>query len=360
VSAGITAPLLLAAARRPAGRTPVWFMRQAGRYLPEYRAIRSRHSLLSICRQPELAAEITLQPVRRLGVDAAILFADILLPLAPMGLDLGFAAGEGPVIGNPLRTAADEAALRDFEVREALAPTIEAARVVRASLAPEVALIGFAGGPFTVASYAIEGGASRHFVQTKRLMYGQGELWHRLLGRLARVTAEYLTAQIEAGAQAVQLFDSWAGALSQEDYREFVLPHTRAVFDAIRPLGAPAIHFAVGASHLLELLASAGGEVIGLDWRVPLDEGWRRVGADRGVQGNLDPAALFAPEQKLADRVRDILRRAAGRPGHIFNLGHGLLPGTPVERVSRVVELVHAASGGAAGGAGAGAGAASW
>ena len=303
VAAAPKAPFLLAAARKPAGRTPVWFMRQAGRYLPEYRAIRAKASLLEICARPDVAAEVTLQPVRRLGVDAAILFADILLPLVPMGLELRFAAGEGPVIGNPLRTPADIARLRGVNPREDLAATLETVRLVRAALEERVALIGFAGGPFTVASYAIEGGSTRHFAETKRLMYGAEEAWHDLLARLAAYTVDYLAAQVEAGAQAVQVFDSWVGCLSASDYRRFVLPHSQALFSSLRRLGVPAIHFGVGTAPLLELLAEAGGELIGIDWRTPLPEAHRRL-PDRAIQGNLDPAALLAPWEWCARETR--------------------------------------------------------
>ncbi len=340
VAAAPKAPFLLAAARRPAGHTPVWFMRQAGRYLPEYRAIRAKTSLLEICARPELAAEVTLQPVRRLGVDAAILFADILLPLVPMGLELRFAAGEGPVIGNPLRTPADIARLRAVNPREDLAATLETVRLVHAALEERVALIGFAGGPFTVASYAIEGGSSRHFAETKRLMYGAEEAWHDLLARLAAFTVDYLAAQVEAGAQAVQVFDSWVGCLSASDYRRFVLPHSQALFSSLRRLGVPAIHFGVGTAHLIETLAEAGGEIIGIDWRTPLSEARLRL-PDHAIQGNLDPAALLAPWERCARETREVLRQAGNIPGHIFNLGHGILPQTPVDTVRRVVDLVH-------------------
>lgn len=340
-SVSAEAPVLRAARGEAAGVTPVWFMRQAGRYLPEYRAIRARHSLLQICAQPDLAAEVTLQPVRRFDVDAAIIYADILLPIVPMGLDLAFAAGEGPVIANPVRGESDVARLREVEVHEALGPVLEAIRLVRAELPRRVALIGFAGAPFTVASYIIEGGSTRQFVETKRFMYGRSEAWHGLMERLQRLTAAYLAAQVEAGAQIVQVFDSWVGTLSAEDYRRFVFPHHRNLFDALRPLGVPVIHFGVGTGHLLELLREAGGDVIGLDWRTPLDEAWRRLGADCGVQGNLDPVALFAPLPELRRQVDDVLRRAAARPGHIFNLGHGILPQTPVENVRALVDLVH-------------------
>jgi uroporphyrinogen decarboxylase len=333
--------LLAAAAREPAAHTPVWFMRQAGRYLPEYRAIRERHTLLQICADPELAAEVTLQPVRRLGVDAAILFADILLPLVPMGLELTFAPGEGPVIRNPVRRAEDLARLAPVDVSDALSPVFETVGIVRGALDEQVPLIGFAGAPFTVASYAIEGGSSRHFVEVKRFMYSAPAAWSALMERLVTVLGDYLAAQVAAGAQALQLFDSWAGILSPDDYRRYVLPHSKRLFDRLSPLGVPTIHFGVDTTALLDLLCAAGGDVIGLDWRVPLDEAWVWIGADRAVQGNLDPVALFAPRPELELRVRDILRRADRRPGHIFNLGHGLLPTTPVDHVRAVVDLVH-------------------
>ncbi len=338
------APLLAAARREPASHTPVWFMRQAGRYLPEYRAIREHHTLLEIVAQPELAAEVTLQPVRRLDVDAAILFADILLPLVPMGLELEFAKGEGPVIRNPVRTAGDVMRLAPVDVHDALSSVLETVRLVRGELDDLVPLIGFAGAPFTVACYAIEGGSSKNFVEAKRLMYGAPDVWNGFMSRLVTVIGDYLTAQVEAGAQAVQVFDSWAGALSPSDYRRYVQPHSRALFERLEPLGVPTIHFGVDTATLLEPMRDAGGDVIGLDWRVPLDEGWVWIGEDRAVQGNLDPTALFAPVDELERRVRDILARAGGRPGHIFNLGHGLLPTTPVDNVRRVVDLVHEAT----------------
>jgi uroporphyrinogen decarboxylase len=334
------APLLRAARREPTDVTPVWFMRQAGRYMAEYRAIRAHHSLLEICARPALAAEVTLQPVERLGVDAAILYADILLPVVPLGLSLEFAAGEGPVIRHPVRTAADVAALRRVDAETDMGHVLEAVRLARAALADRVPLIGFAGAPFTVASYVVEGGASRHFLETKKLMYRAPDVWHALLGKLSEVLSGYLAGQIRAGAQAVQLFDSWVGTLAPGDYRAYVLPHTRAIFERLRPLGVPMIHFGVGTASLLELQRDAGGDVIGLDWTIPLDAGWKRV-PDRAVQGNLDPTALFAPRPELARRVREILARAGGRPGHIFNLGHGILPDTPVDNVRAVVDMVH-------------------
>ncbi|MEP6572060.1 MAG: uroporphyrinogen decarboxylase [Gemmatimonadota bacterium] len=335
-------PRFLRAARGQAlDATPVWFMRQAGRYLPEYRAIRARHSLLEICARPAIAAEVTLQPVTRLGVDAAILFADILLPLVPMGLELEFQAGEGPVIHNPVRTGADIDALRTVDVTEALGSVMETIRLVREQLPSDIPLIGFAGAPFTMASYAIEGGSSRTFVETKRLMYTDPDAWHRLLGGMAEVVFDYLRAQVDAGAQAIQLFDSWAGALAEQEYREFVLPHTRLIFERLKPLDVPTIHFGVGTHHMLEAMREAGGDVTGLDWRTPLEEGWRRLGPDASIQGNLDPTLLFAPLPVLRRSVIDLLARAEGRPGHIFNLGHGVLPGTPVENVRAVVDFVH-------------------
>ncbi|MEK7278222.1 MAG: uroporphyrinogen decarboxylase, partial [Chloroflexota bacterium] len=332
---------LLACRRQPVDRTPVWFMRQAGRYMAEYRALRAEHSLLDICAHPELAAEVTLQPVRALGVDAAILFADILLPLAPMGIDLEFAAGEGPVIHNPIRAADDVTALRPVDPRESLGHVLEAVRLARRELDGKIPLIGFAGAPFTLASYLIEGGSSRNYEKTKRLMVGDPQTWQALMGKLARVVADYLVAQVEAGAQAVQLFDSWVGALSPDDYREYVLPHSQLILREVSATGVPVIHFGTDTATLLPLMKEAGGDVIGLDWRTPLDWGWDQVGADSAVQGNLDPVALFAPRPELERRVRAILDQAAGRPGHIFNVGHGILPETPLENVHAVVEMVH-------------------
>ncbi len=327
--------------REPVDRTPVWFMRQAGRYMAEYRAIRARHTLLEICAQPELAAEVTLQPVNRLDVDAAIIFADILLPLVPMGIDLEFAAGEGPVIHNPVRAATDVDALRVIDPEESISNTLDAIRIVARELDGKVPLIGFAGGPFTVASYLIEGGSSRSYIRTKRLMYDAPDAWAKLMEKLAAVTARYLHAQIKAGARAVQLFDSWVGALSPYDYRTRVLPYMRGIIEQLTPLGVPVILFGTGTSGILELLAAAGSDVVGVDWRINIDEAWARIGTDRAVQGNLDPVALFAPAEEIERQVRDILDRVDNRPGHIFNLGHGILPETPVENVQRVIDLVH-------------------
>jgi uroporphyrinogen decarboxylase len=334
-------PVLLKAARRqPTPVTPVWLMRQAGRYLPEYRAMRARHSFLDLCRNPEAAAEVTLQPVRRFPIDAAILFADILLIVEPLDVGLEFARGEGPVIQRPVRAEADVARLKPIDVGSNVGFVFETVRTVRRELPPKVALLGFAGAPFTVASYVVEGGASRDYLHTKRLMYEAPAAWHRLLEILADATATYLNGQIDAGAQAVQLFDSWVGTLAPDDYRAYVLPHTHAVIRALRP-GVPVIHFGTGTASLLPLMREAGGDVIGLDWRVDLDRAWAAVGHDVGVQGNLDPAALLAPPAVFRERVKAILARADGRPGHIFNLGHGVHQQTPPEHVQALVEMVH-------------------
>jgi uroporphyrinogen decarboxylase len=332
---------LRACRQLPVDHTPIWFMRQAGRYMPEYRAIREKYTLLEICARPEVATEVTLQPIRAFGMDAAILFADILLPLVPMGIDLEFAAGEGPVIHNPVRSQADVERLRPVEPRHSLSHVLQTVRMVRRELEGKVPLIGFAGAPFTLASYMIEGGPSKNFLKVKDMMYRQPRAWERLLQSLADMTISYLTAQIEAGAQAVQLFDSWAGsALGPDDYREYALPYSQQIFDRIRQTGVPAIHFSVGAGTYLPLMKEAGGDVIGIDWRTSFDWAWRTLNDDTAVQGNLDPAALFAPQEELERRVYAILDAAAGRPGHIFNLGHGILPQTPVENVRFVVDLV--------------------
>lgn len=334
-------PLLLRAARRePTPRTPVWLMRQAGRYMPEYRAVRARHAFLELCRTPALAAEVTLQPVERLGVDAAILFADILLVAEPLGVGLEFAKGEGPVIHHPVRSEEAVARLPEVDVASDLGFVFETVGLVRRSLPPHIPLIGFAGAPFTVASYIVEGGASRDYLHTKRLMLDHPAAWHRLMQVLVDATARYLNGQIDAGAAAVQLFDSWVGALGPEDYRASVLPHTRALIRALRP-GTPVIHFGTGTAALLPLMREAGGDVIGLDWRVDLAAGWRAVGHDVAVQGNLDPAVLLARPAVIRDRVRRVLEQAGGRPGHIFNLGHGVPQQAPVDHVRALVDMVH-------------------
>jgi uroporphyrinogen decarboxylase len=315
-------------------------MRQAGRYLPEYRAMRERYGFLELARNPEAAAEVTLQPVDRLGVDAAILFADILLIVEPLGVGLEFAKGEGPVIHRPVRTEAQVARLGAIDVDAALPFVFEAVRRVKQALGGKVPLIGFAGAPFTVASYVVEGGPSRDYLHTKRLMYEEPEGWARLMGILAEATARYLNGQIAAGAEAVQIFDSWVGVLAPDDYRAFVMPHTQALIRALTP-GTPVIHFGTGTAALLPHMRAAGGDVIGLDWRVDLDTAWATVGHDVAVQGNLDPAVLLTKPAHIRRRVKDILARAGGRPGHIFNLGHGVLPQTPVEHVKALVEMVH-------------------
>ena len=318
--------------------TPVWFMRQAGRALPEYRRIRERATLLEITRDPALCAEVTLQPVRRLGVDAAILFADITTPFAGLGVAFDIKEGVGPVIEHPVRTAEDVAALRPFEPEAAVAPLLEAIRLIRAE--SPVPLIGFAGAPFTLACYLVEGGPSRDFQRTKRLMHAQPETWARLLDILVDATIGYLRAQVEAGAEAVQVFDSWVGGLSPLDYERRLWPAMRRLFDGIRELGVPSIHFGVGTAGILELQASAGGDVIGLDWRISLSEGRRKVG-DRAVQGNLDPVLLLGPWDGVEESARWILAQNDRQPGHVFNLGHGVLPGTDPDHLKRLVDLVH-------------------
>ncbi|MHB1126112.1 MAG: uroporphyrinogen decarboxylase [Bacillota bacterium] len=332
---------LRACRREEVDCTPVWLMRQAGRYMPEYMKIRKQHPFLTMCKTPELAAEVTLQPVNRLGVDAAILFADILLPLEGMGINVEFALNEGPVIHNPVRSMGDVEKLRSIEPEEAVGYVLEAIKLVRRELAGRVPLIGFSGAPFTLASYIIEGGSSKTYLQCKKMMWEAPEVWHALMTRLAEMVVGYLRAQIKAGAQAVQIFDSWVGALSPDDYEQYVLPHSRYVMEGLRGEGVPVIHFAQNGSTLLELVKQAGGDVIGLDWRIPLDEAWSRLGDDVSIQGNLDPAALIAPPAVIEDKVRAILARASNRPGHIFNLGHGIHKETPVEHVIALVEAVH-------------------
>jgi uroporphyrinogen decarboxylase len=340
-AAGVRDSRFLRACRRESvDRTPVWFMRQAGRYMAEYRALRQNYTLLQLCRTPDLATEVTLQPIRRIDVDAAILFSDLLLPLAPMGIPFDFVKGEGPSIEKPIRTAADIDAVRVIDPRESLAFTFAAIRQVKRELGDRTPLIGFAGAPFTLASYAIEGGHSNNFALTKALMYGDPGAWHRLADKLATVVADYLNAQIDAGVDAVQLFDSWVGTLNEPDYREFALPHTRKIFAAIRGR-VPTIHFGVSSSAILHAMREAGGDVVGADWRIPLDEAWQRIGLDRGIQGNLDPTVLLGPRDRLLTAVQHVLTRADGRVGHIFNLGHGILPMTPLESVQAVARYVH-------------------
>jgi len=322
----------------PVDATPVWFMRQAGRALPEYRAVRQKATLLEITRDPALCAEVTLQPVRRLGVDAAILFADITTPFAGLGVDFDIVEGRGPVIDRPVRTMADVEALRPFQPEAAVAPLLEAIRLVRAD--SPVPLIGFAGAPFTLACYLVEGGPSREFVLTKRLMHAEPETWAALLDRLVDATIAYLTAQVAAGAQALQVFDSWVGGLSPLDYERRLLPFYRRLFEGIAPLGVPVTHFGVGTAGILRLQAAAGGDVIGLDWRIALSEGRRLLG-DRAVQGNLDPVLLLGPWEGVEEAARWVLAENDRRPGHVFNLGHGVLPATDPAHLERLVDLVH-------------------
>jgi uroporphyrinogen decarboxylase len=335
----VTEPLLVRAARRePAERTPVWFMRQAGRSLPEYRAIRERHALFEVCEQPELCAEVTLQPVRRHDVDAAVMFADIMLPVLSMGVEVELVEAVGPVVHRPVRSSADVERLGEGEPDERI---LEAVAIVRRELRPDQALVGFCGGPFTVAGYLVEGRPSREFTALKALMYREPETWHALMERLADCFARYVAATVEAGADVIQLFDSWVGALSPADYEEFVAPWSARILAAVE---APTIHFGTGTATLLRAMAEAGGDVIGLDWRVPLDRGWDDVGHERGVQGNLDPAVLLGPWERVESEAERVLALAGGRPGHIFNLGHGVLPGTPPEALTRLADYVRGRS----------------
>jgi uroporphyrinogen decarboxylase len=335
---------LRACRREPTDVTPVWFMRQAGRYMAEYRALREKHTLLDICKTPELSLTVTLQPLR-FGVDAAILFADILLPLEPMGAPFEFAKGEGPVIHEPIRDAKAIARLRVIEPAEGLGYVLDSLRLIRKELDGKTPLIGFAGAPFTLASYLVEGGKSSHFEKTKRLMYSEPAAWNELMGKLAEVVRRYLRAQVDAGAQAVQLFDSWVGQLSPDDYRQYVMPHVEHVLRDVEKLNVPVIHFGTDTGSLLALQREAGGTVLGVDWRTPLDEGWDKVGPGVAVQGNLDPTVLFAPWPIVEQAAERVLQRARGRQGHIFNLGHGILPETPVDNVARLVDFVHQSTG---------------
>ena len=332
---------LRACRREPVDCTPVWFMRQAGRYMAEYRALRQSYSLLQIVAQPELAVAVTLQPVDAIEVDAAILFSDLLLPFTPMGLEFDFIKGEGPSIEHPIRSAADVDRLRIFEPRQALAHVLETIRLLRRELTGRLPLIGFGGAPFTLAAYAIEGGPSTNYARTKAFMYSQPRAWHQLCGAFATVMIDFLKAQVEAGVQALQIFDSWAGALGRLDYREFAMPHSARIFQELRGVGVPIIHFGVGTTAILRDLAETGGDVVGVDWRLPLDDAWTIVGSKRGIQGNLDPTLLLGPPDRLLAAADDVLRRAAGRAGHIFNLGHGILPETPIEHVQALARHVH-------------------
>lgn len=331
-------PLMVRAARRePVERTPVWFMRQAGRSLPEYRAIRAKHDLFAICRQPELCAEVTLQPVARHAVDAAVIYSDIMVPALGMGVGVELVEGVGPVVDRPIRDPSAVASLVVAEPEEVVPYALEAVERVRAALEPERAVVGFAGGPFTVAGYLVEGRPSRTFVETKRLMYGNATLWHALMEKLTDASAAYVAGQVRAGADVIQLFDSWAGALSVADYDEYVAPYSARILSAV---AVPTVHFATGANHLLEAMTRAGGSVIGVDWRVPLADAWARIGYERGIQGNLDPTSLLGPWERIERDTRAVLDSAGGRPGHVFNLGHGVLPETDPGVLTQVVELV--------------------
>jgi uroporphyrinogen decarboxylase len=337
-----TSPFLRACRGLPVDRTPVWLLRQAGRYQPEYRALREKHSMLEVIRSPELAAEVTLMPIEAFGFDAAIVFSDILPPLVGMGLDLDFVKGDGPRIENPIVSPRDVDLLGTPPAEETMAGTLGAITLVCRELEPrDIPVIGFAGAPFTLASYAIEGGTSKDFSRTKAFMLSEPAAWKRLLGKLVTVQADYLLAQVKAGAHALQVFDSWAGrALGREDYVRYVAPHNRELFARVASAGVPVINFSLGVSSYLGEAAACGGDVVGLDWALPLDEAWERVGFERAVQGNLDPASLLAPWRELELRIDDVLERAGGRPGHIFNVGHGLVPQTPVDSVRRLVEHV--------------------
>ena len=325
--------------RKPVDRTPVWFLRQAGRYMQEYRDVRKHHTLVEICKQPELAAEVTITAAEKLGVDAAIIFADLLLPLEPMGLPFEFQAGEGPVVHHPVRTAENVKALRTDRAAD-LAYVARAIEKVAAHFGDRLGVIGFCGAPYTLASYMIEGGGSRNYIHTKKMMYGETSAWRTLLDKLVVVLTEYCRLQVQAGADVIQIFDSWVGSLSLQDYRDYAFEASKRLVRAVQEMGVPVIYFGVETAGLLSQMAATGADVIGLDWRQPLDLGWREVGPGHAVQGNLDPITLFAPIEILELRVKEILRAAAGRPGHIFNLGHGIVPETPVENVQAVVRMV--------------------
>jgi uroporphyrinogen decarboxylase len=341
---GGAARLLAACRGGPVDRTPVWFMRQAGRCLAGYRRLRERYDILTITRTPELCAQVTTMPVEEFGVDGAVLYADIMLPLYGMGVPFSIDPGVGPIVHQPVRDEAAVAALRVVEAEEATPELFETIRILRRELGGRAALIGFAGAPYTVASYLIEGRPSKEHARAKALLYGDQVVWHRLMETLTEVTVRYLRAQVAAGAQVVQLFDSWVGDLGRREYEAHVQPYSRRIFEAVRDAGVPAIHFGTGTAALLESMAAAGGDLVGVDWRVPLDEAWRRIGAGKGIQGNLDPAVLLAPFETVLREADRVLEAAGGRDGHVFNLGHGVLPDTPAEHLTRLVEHVHQAT----------------
>ena len=332
---------LRACRRREVDCTPVWMMRQAGRYLPEYRKLREKHSFWEMCRTPELAVEVTLQPLRRMEIDAAILFSDILVPLVPMGAAIEFYEGKGPVVEKPIRTAADLANLKVIDADETVPFVMEAIKILRRELEGKVPLIGFSGAPFTLASYLVEGGGSKQYQHVKTLMYAQPEVFHKLMAMISDTVISYLSAQIEAGAQVVQLFDSWVGCLGPLDYREYVYPYNRKIFTALEKYDVPKIHFANQAATLIDQVVAAGGDIIGLDWRQDLRKAWDIIGPERGVQGNFEPIALFAPIPEIRKRVKRILDQAGNRNGHIFNLGHGILPTTPIDNAKAMIDAVH-------------------
>jgi uroporphyrinogen decarboxylase len=333
-------PFLKACRREPTEYTPVWLMRQAGRYMKEYRALRKRYSFLEMCKNPELAAKVTLQPIEKFKLDAAIIFSDILIPLEPMGVEFEFAKGEGPVFHHPLRQMKEVEKLRIIEPEEDTSFLMEAIRIVRKELEGKIPLIGFSGAPFTLASYIIEGGHSKNYLITKSLMYQDRPTWDALMGKLSEVLIRYLNAQIRSGVQALQIFDSWVGCLSPRDYEKYALPYSKKVIEGV-DRSVPLIHFATSSSGLLELMRRAGGDVIGVDWRVDIGEAWGRIGYDVAIQGNLDPVVLLAPVDLIEKEVKRILDGVKGRPGHIFNLGHGILPNTPAENVAALVDMVH-------------------
>lgn len=332
---------LRACRRQRVDRTPVWFMRQAGRYLPSYRKLREKHDILSICKDPELAARVTLMPVKELGVDAAIIFSDIMLLVEAMGVSLRMEEGVGPLITKPIKYASEIKQLRSVDPQSDLDYVLNAITLTRKLLRGEVPLIGFSGAPFTLASYMIEGGATRDFLKTKKMMYSMTHSWHLFMEKLSEAVLKYLRAQIEAGAQAVQLFDSWVGCLSPGDYKEFVQPYSSQILEGLKSLSIPRIHFGTSTAALLELMSEVGGDVIGVDWRVNIDDAWELIGEGMGIQGNLDPVSMLGPYKLAEAKANDILMRVNGRQGHIFNLGHGILPKTPVGNVSKLVEYVH-------------------
>jgi uroporphyrinogen decarboxylase len=338
--AGLDHPFLAACRREKTAYTPIWLMRQAGRYLEEYRKIRAEVGFIDLCKRPDLAAEITVTTVERLGVDAAIVFSDILLLLEPAGVGVEYTKDNGPKVSRPLREPSDVDKFKEFDAEKEMAYVFEAVRRSCAGLGGKVPLIGFSGAPFTLAAYLIEGGSSRDYLEAKKFIYRHNDAWRRLMERLTAAVIGYLDGQVKAGAQAVQLFDSWVGCLSPEDYRGHVLPFTQTIVAALRPK-VPVIHFSAGTAGMLKLLRETGSDVLSLDWRCDLDEAWAALGYDVAVQGNLDPAALLAPPQAVRQRATEILKRAVGRPGHIFNLGHGVLPGTPVDHVLALVDAVH-------------------